>query len=584
MVATLVAHVAGTVLAQPTSSARVPGILRVKLTADAKRRVSIDLPREHGAGQLGLTSFDALARAAGVRSIRAQRFASEHRGLDDAIGVSRWLTLQLSGGADPRPWLARFRNDENVENVALAYIGVDDAVPNDVLYPSQWGHNNTGQLLSYSTSCFSHCGDPVGTPGFDAGMQLAWEGLQGYGDPNVVIAIIDFRGVATHPDLRLVAGWDFAGDDPDPSPTGTSRSDAHGTSAAGIAAAIANNGIGVAGVAGGCSVMPLKVQTSSDVAEAVVFAADNGAAAASMSFSYSVGTAIPDLEDALEYAYQVGVVLVSGVGNNNRGEFGLPQSHSGVIAAAAAAPCGGRKRSSSDPSEVAGANDPDPNGVTCDNERWWGANWGVNVQDAAEATDLLAPTILPTTDLLGPAGASSDDYRMWFNGSSCASPYVAGVAALIKSAHPTWTAAQIRQLMVDTATDVVNVESGVGWDEHSGYGLVNAAGALGPNPTVVEEISSGLPRAMLRQVHPNPVRSRTTVLLELPRAGAVDLAVYDVRGQRVRTLRSAHLHGGVHTFPWDGTDGRGELVASGVYVVRLISAGGSVARKVAVVR
>ena len=59
--------------------------------------------------------------------------------------------------------------------------------------------------------------------------------------------------------------------------------------------------------------------------------------------------------------------------------------------------------------------------------------------------DVIAPTILPTTDILGAVGYEVGDYTMWFNGTSCSTPYAAGVCALIKSLHPTWTPDQVRQ-------------------------------------------------------------------------------------------------------------------------------------------
>jgi subtilisin family serine protease len=74
---------------------------------------------------------------------------------------------------------------------------------------------------------------------------------------------------------------------------------------------------------------------------------------------------------------------------------------------------------------------------------------------------------------------------MWFNGTSCATPYAAGVGALIQSKYPSWTPAQIRQRIVETATDIVNVESGTGWDRYSGYGMVNAGLAVEGIPEVI---------------------------------------------------------------------------------------------------
>ena len=97
--------------------------------------------------------------------------------------------------------------------------------------------------------------------------------------------------------------------------------------------------------------------------------------------------------------------------------------------------------------------------------------------------DVLAPTILPTTDIQGSGGYAGGDYSSYFNGTSCATPYAAGVAALIKAKNPSWGPSQIRAQLTSTAFDVVNVESGSGWDRYSGYGMVDAAAAV--NATMV---------------------------------------------------------------------------------------------------
>jgi hypothetical protein len=101
---------------------------------------------------------------------------------------------------------------------------------------------------------------------------------------------------------------------------------------------------------------------------------------------------------------------------------------------------------------------------------------------AAGAVDVIAPTILPTTDRLGAAGYDPSDYSKWFNGTSCATPYAAGVCALIKSKNPSWTPSQIRTQLLTTAQDVTSVESGAGWDRYAGYGMVDAAAAVGGAP------------------------------------------------------------------------------------------------------
>ena len=172
-------------------------------------------------------------------------------------------------------------------------------------------------------------------------------------------------------------------------------------------------------------------------------------------------------------------LLLAATGNENMSTISYPAINAYVIGVGAASPCGDRKRSSSSSQEVNPGVDTDPLGYTCDGERWWGSNYGVSVQDAAGAVDILAPTILPTTDIGGSGGYVSGDYEMWFNGTSCATPYAAGVCALILSANPGYTPSQVREALVSTATDVINVESPAGWDRWSGYGMVNAQDAVG---------------------------------------------------------------------------------------------------------
>ncbi len=140
-------------------------------------------------------------------------------------------------------------------------------------------------------------------------------------------------------------------------------------------------------------------------------------------------------------------------------------------------------RSSSDSDEVNPGINTDPNGYTCDGERWWGSNYGINTQNSRHAVDIIAPTILPTTDIQGSGGYANGDYSGFFNGTSCATPYAAGVAALIKAKNPSWGPAQIRAQLTSTAFDIVNIESGSGWDRYSGYGMVDAAAAV--NATLV---------------------------------------------------------------------------------------------------
>jgi len=88
----------------------------------------------------------------------------------------------------------------------------------------------------------------------------------------------------------------------------------------------------------------------------------------------------------------------------------------------------------------------------------------------------------------------------------------------------------------------------------------------------------------LSQNVPNPFNPVTTIRFALPEAGHVTLAVYDINGRLVRNLAAGRLEAGQHSVVWDGRDGTGRAVASGVYVYRLTAPQGVVMRRMVLVR
>ncbi|MEZ5066033.1 MAG: S8 family serine peptidase [bacterium] len=462
-----------------------PGRILVQIEDSALRRSALvsDVFGRSATPTTGLADLDQAMTRVGATSVQRSHIEVRNASLDRQLGISRWFTFQVDENADIEALAAELRALPSVDEATPDYRAFPAAVPNDPLYSSQWGHNNTGQLLSYCWSCGGHpSGSPVGTVGFDANAQAAWDASQGYGNSGIVIAILDSGVSAGHPDLNQVAGYDYG--DNDSNPDDNSASPGHGTACAGVAAAIANNSQGAAGIAGGCSIMPLKCADSggslffSYIQNALYHAADNGADVASMSFGAAISSD-PATDSALSYAFSNGVTLLAASGNENASSVSYPANNTNVIAVGAASPCGERKRSSSSTSELNPGVSADPNGYTCDGERWWGSNYGSTTQNASTAVDVIAPTILPTTDIVGSGGYDPGNWSMWFNGTSCATPYAAGVCALIKAANPSWTPSQVRTQLRNTAQDVTSVESGAGWDRYTGYGMVDAAAAVG---------------------------------------------------------------------------------------------------------
>jgi len=439
-----------------------------------------------------------------------------NKALAHQLGFHRIFLLYVSEVTDAKVMAEQYSKDANVEFATPDWEAYPANVPNDPLYSSQWGHNNTAQMPSYNWSTNLHNGPNVGTVGFDANAQSAWDGSQGYGSNTVKIGIIDTGVDWAHPDLNIATkstdpidgidndgngkiddyrGWDFG--DNDNNPDDNSSSAGHGTCCSGIAAAIANNNLGVAGVAGGCLIMPLKVANSAGsmtytaITNAVTYGADNGCKVLSMSLGGSASDA--NLQNACTYAWNLGTIVLAATGNENNSIISYPAAMTNVVGVGAASNCGDRKRSSSNSAEVNPGVFTDPNSYTCDGERWWGSNYGSTTKDAANAVDVIAPTILPTTDRRGSAGYDPSDYDMYFNGTSCATPYAAGVCALIYSKNPTWNATQVRAQLTSTAQDVISVESAAGWDKYTGYGMVDAAAAvgIGATPTVTVTAPNG---------------------------------------------------------------------------------------------
>src|SRR6476469_347487 len=163
--------------------------------------------------------------------------------------------------------------------------------------------------------------------------EAAWDETRGRG---VTVAVID-TGVSRVPDLKdtqFVEGYDFVNDRAD-----ADDDNGHGTHVAGTVAQATNNGYGVAGVAYEASIMPLKVLsgsgggTVSDIAEAIKFAADNGAGVINMSLGGGGESQL--MQEAIEYAHSKGVVIVAAAGNSDENEASYPARYPRVIGVSA---------------------------------------------------------------------------------------------------------------------------------------------------------------------------------------------------------------------------------------------------------
>ncbi|MDH5587150.1 MAG: S8 family serine peptidase, partial [Nitrospirota bacterium] len=282
-----------------------------------------------------------------------------------------------------------------------ALVAPSEFIPNDPVYPSQW-HLQTIQA------------------------SIAWDSTQGEG---VTVAVLDSGIDSNHPDFQgqLVAGWNVVSNN-----SSISDHHGHGTAVAGILGAVTNNATAVAGIAGAAKVMPLKITEQSnlyayysDIAEALNWAANQGAKVANISYgpinSSTVTTA------ANYFRSQGGVVLTAG--GNNGNNPGLADNPSMLYVSAT------------------DSNDVRPS---------W-SNYGDYIDVAAPGQWLW------TTNRGGGTG-------QWY-GTSFSTPVAAGVVALIMSRNPSLSPTEVEAVLQDSADNIGN-------SLYYGEGRVNAARAV----------------------------------------------------------------------------------------------------------
>ena len=332
-----------------------------------------------------------------------------------------------------------YRRNPDVEFAEPNYLLRVSVTPNDTLFQYQYALSNTGQTIG------SLPGSPKGQARADIRATAGWE--ESKGRPEVVIAVIDSGLDLAHPDLKnkvLNSGRDFVNNDFD-----ASDDHGHGTMVAGIAAAETNNGEGVAGVAWLSKILPLKAMDSTGtgstdkVAEAIRYAADNGAQVINL----SLGTDQPSqtLREACKYASEKGAFIAAAAGNKGAAVH-YPAAYDNYVFAVAAT---------------------DYNDARADF-----SSLGAEVDAAAPGVRILAP--YPTA--LTPAGYLPYAYG---DGTSFATAHVSGMAALVKSLKPGLSPSQVMNILRYSADDV-NAAAYQGKDEFLGYGRVNLEKAIVP--------------------------------------------------------------------------------------------------------
>lgn len=314
----------------------------------------------------------------------------------------------------------------------IAYMALS---PNDPYYSYQW------HLHGFSDGGIS--------------MASAWDISTGSG---AVVAIVD-TGIRVGSDLSgtsFVPGYDFVNNDNDPL-----DDNGHGTHVAGTVAQSTNNNEGVAGVAFGASLMPVKVLDSlgsgtyTTIANGIYYAVDHGAKIISMSLGGSYGS--QTLLDAVAYAYNHGVTCVAATGNNGQNGVLYPAAYDAYVIAVGATQYDTTRAPYSNYGSSLDVMAP-------------GGNTGVD-----QNGDGYGDGVLQQTFTLQGSTVTWGYY--FYQGTSMATPHVSGVAALLYAQGVT-TPDTIRTALQSTATDL----GSSGWDIYYGYGLINAYNALQYSP------------------------------------------------------------------------------------------------------
>lgn len=312
---------------------------------------------------------------------------------------------------------------------ALNLIATASAVPNDAYYPLQW---NFAQVQA----------------------EKAWDIATGAG---VTVAVLDTGLKMYGPDgIACVApgGIDIVYNDSDPD-----DGDGHGTHVAGTIAQNTSNGTGVAGLAYGACILPVKVldDTGSgsfaDIAEGVYYAVDHGARVINMSLGTSARTLVtsdPVMDPALAYAELKGVVVVAAAGNDGvKKNVSYPAIVPSVIAVGATDYTGAVTRYSN---KGTGLDLVAPGGNT-----------------AVDANlDSYPDGVLQETNLNGV-------WNYWFfQGTSMAAPHVSAAAAILLSSGKAATPAEVFTALANSALD----KGEAGYDTTYGYGILQVYDAL----------------------------------------------------------------------------------------------------------
>ncbi|MHB1006697.1 MAG: S8 family serine peptidase [Chloroflexota bacterium] len=345
----------------------------------------------------------------------------DKEGLVGAEGllVPGWWAVPVPPGRDADDVLAQLKRLPDTVIAERELQRTVFATPNDPYFSAyQWGPQQ------------------IGAP-------AAWDST--YGSSDVLLAVIDTGIDTTHPDrpARLLLGRDFVNNDLDPT-----DDHGHGTHVAGIAGAATNNGIGIAGICPGCTVLVVKVMAANgsgsdaDIGDGIKYAADVGVDQGKRTvINLSIGGDYSFYEaNAVAYAQGKGALVVAAAGNGGHIDPSYPARLPGVIPVAA-----------TDASDLVA---------------WFSQFAPLGLAAPGSSIYSTAPAYPTTMWKTGTPGYE------WLSGTSMASPHVAGAAGLVWSQFPALTPSQV----VAELKGAVDVPSG--WNANYGAGRLNVDSAI----------------------------------------------------------------------------------------------------------
>ncbi len=407
------------------------------------------------------TDVNALAKRHGM-SVRRNLPQIHWVELQPGSGEER--VASASASATPRALGSRIDSDPAVR-------GVDTADRNELVH---WDFVPRDPV--FSTEITYEDGTALGWHFFKPNFPIAWDKTQGAG---VNVAVIDSEFDTSNPDLgpKLVLRYNAASGTPQYHTGNVSAQtgdEFHGSHTSGLVGAKTDNGKGVAGACFECGVIAIKIGSEStgtfvdasflgDVAEGLIYAADNGASVVSM----SLGGPRPNapLQDAVNYAASKGLVIVASAGNEQESNPGVPNypaAYPNVIGV--------------------GATDSHDQIAPFSSQGSW--------------VDVSAPgvNVLSTENIADPEAVAFEEPEPRVamavkSGTSMAAPIVAGLAALMRAVRPDLSAAEVEALMKSSAKDL-----GIaGPDLIYGAGRIEAGAAVAAAQAYVRPVPPPVP-------------------------------------------------------------------------------------------